>query len=136
MLKLTPYLNFSGNAEEAVNFYKDALDGQIVMLNRFGESPMPCDDAWKQKIMHARITFGDNMLMISDTMKGREVSTNGNIQLSIGLDNEEKTHEIFNNLSSEGLVIMPLAPQFWGDLFGMCKDKFGTNWMLNCTVKK
>ena len=136
-MKLNPYLNFAGNAEEAVHFYKNALGGEVVMLNRFGESPMPGDDDWKQKIMHARIVFGgDNILMISDTMKGNEISTNGNIQLSIGLDDEAKTHEIFNKLAEGGRVTMPLAKQFWGDVFGMLKDKFGINWMLNCAEKK
>lgn len=136
-MKLNPYLNFAGNAEEALNFYKDALGGEVVMLGRYGESPMPGDADWKQKIMHARLQFGeDNLMMISDTMKGHSVSTNGNIQLSIGLDDEEKTKMIFDKLSAGGKVTMPLAKQFWGDLFGMLQDKFGVSWMLNCTEKK
>ncbi|HLK29423.1 MAG TPA: VOC family protein [Puia sp.] len=135
-MKLNPYLNFDGNAEEAVNFYKDALGGEIAMLTRFGESPMPSGDDEKNRIMHARIVFGDNIIMISDTMKGHDFSTKGNIQLSIGLDDEAKTHEIFEKLSAGGTVTMPLAKQFWGDLFGMFQDKFGVNWMLNCTEKK
>jgi len=136
-MKLHPYLNFAGNAEEALNFYKDALEGDVIMLNRFGESPMPSDDDWKQKIMHARLQFGDdNIIMISDTMKGNSISTHGNIQLSIGLDDEEKTKQIFDNLADGGKVTMPLAKQFWGDLFGMLQDKFGISWMLNCTPKK
>ena len=62
-MKLNPYLNFDGNAEEAVNFYKNALDGELVMLSRFGESPIPSADDEKQKIMHARIIFGgDNII--------------------------------------------------------------------------
>jgi len=136
-MKLNPYLNFAGNAEDVINFYKDALGGEVVMLSRYGESPVPCDDDWKQKIMHARIEFGDdNVIMISDAMKGSPFSTHGNIQLTIGLDDEAKTHEIFNNLSNGGTVTMPLAKQFWGSLFGMFTDKFGVEWMLNCTEKK
>jgi PhnB protein len=136
-MKLNPYLNFDGNAEEVMNFYNNALNGEIVMLSRFGESPMPVDEDWKQKIMHARIVFGgDNTIMISDAMKGNQLSTNGNIQLSIGLDDEAKTHEIFDKLAEGGTVSMPLAKQFWGDVFGMLKDKFGVRWMLNCTPKK
>jgi PhnB protein len=134
-MKLSPYLNFAGNAEEAVEFYKTALDGEVVMLTRFGESPVPCAEDEKQKIMHARIVFGsDNIIMISDSLKGGPFSTSGNIQLSIGLDDEEQTNEIFNNLSEGGKVVMPVAKQFWGDIFGMLQDKFGVNWMLNCTT--
>jgi PhnB protein len=136
-MKLNPYLNFAGNAEEALNFYKDALGGEIAMISRYGESPMPSDDDYKQKIMHARLQFGDdNVIMISDTMKGHNVSTNGNIQLSIGLYDEEKTKIIFDKLSAGGKVTMPLAKQFWGATFGMLQDKFGVSWMLNCEEKK
>jgi PhnB protein len=136
-MKLNPYLNFAGNAEEVLNFYKDALNGEIEMVSRYGESPMPCDDDYKQKIMHARLKFGnDNILMLSDAMKGRPVSTNGNIQLSIGTHDEEKTTKIFDALSAGGTVVMPLAKQFWGATFGMLKDKFGVDWMLNCEEKK
>jgi PhnB protein len=132
-MKLNPYLNFAGSAEEAaVNFYKVALGGEVVMLNHYSDSPTPSDEDWKQKIMHARILFsGDHILMISDTMKGKEISTKGNIQLSIGLDNEAKTHEIFNKLAEGGTVTMPLSKQFWGDLFGMLQDKFGVSRRLN-----
>jgi len=136
-MKLHPYLNFAGNAEEVLNFYKDALGGEVVMISRYGESPMPSDEDWKQKIMHARLQFGDdNLIMISDTMKGNSISTHGNIQLSIGLNDEEKTKRIFDQLAEGGKVTMPLAKQFWGDLFGMLQDKFGISWMLNCTPKK
>src|SRR3984957_11405347 len=111
-MKLSPYLNFAGNAEEAVYFYKNALDGEVVMLSRFGESPVPSDEDEKNKIMHARIVFGgDNIIMISDTLKGSPFSTQGNIQLSIGLDDEAKTNEIFNKLSEGGKVVMPVAKQ-------------------------
>ncbi len=136
-MKLHPYLNFAGNAEEALNFYKDALGGEVLTISRYGDSPMPSDDDWKQKIIHARLQFGDdNIIMISDTMKGNSISTHGNIQLSIGLDDEEKTKQIFDKLAEDGKIAMPLAKQFWGDLFGMLQDKFGISWMLNCTPKK
>ncbi|MBS1668154.1 MAG: VOC family protein [Bacteroidetes bacterium] len=136
-MKPVPYLNFAGNAEEALNFYKEALSGEILMITRYGDSPMVSDEDWKQKLMHSRLQFGDgNMIMISDTMKGNIVSTNGNIQLSLGLKEEEKTKTIFDKLAEGGKVTMPLAKQFWGDVFGMLQDKFGVSWMLNCEVKK
>jgi len=136
-MKLNPYLFFEGNATDAIDFYKTALGGEVIALNRFGDSPMPCDDDWKQKIMNARIVFGgDNVIMVSDGVKGKEVSTNGNIQLAIGLEDETRTHEIFNNLAEGGKIAMSLAKQFWGDVFGMLKDKFGVKWMVNCTEKK
>ncbi len=129
---LTPYIHFQGNAEEALNFYKEALGGEIISINRYGDSPMPSDEDYKNKIIHSRLQFGSNLIMISDTFKGNIVSTKGNIQLSISMDDEAKTQEIFDKISAGGRVTMPLAKQFWGATFGMLEDKFGVSWMFNC----
>ena len=131
MMKLTPYLNFEGNAEEVLNFYKDALDGEIVMINRYKDAPMPFDEDWKNKIMHARLKFGKSMIMISDGPKDFKTTFNGNIQLSIEVEDENKMEEVFNKLAAGGKITMPLQKQFWGAKFGMLVDKFGTGWMLS-----
>jgi PhnB protein len=136
-MKLNPYLNFPGNAEEAINFYKNALGGEISQLGRFGESPMPCDEADKQKIMHARLTFDGNLIMFSDGMKGMQFASNGHIQLAVDVsDRPDELETIFNKMAEDGKVTMPLADQFWGSKFGMLQDKFGINWMFNCELKK
>lgn len=134
--KLVPYVNFQGNAEEALNFYSAALGGEVVMLSRYGEAPMPCDESEKQWIMHARLVFGENMIMISDTPKNRPFGVTGNIQLSIQMDDAAEMETVFNKIAGGGTVIMPLADQFWGSKFGMLTDKFGVNWMFNCELKK
>jgi PhnB protein len=130
-MKLTPYLHFEGNAEEVLNFYKDALGGEIVMLSRYGDSPMPVDEDWKNKIIHGRLKFDDNLIMVSDGAKNFKTTFNGNIQLSVEVEDEDKMEGIFNKLAEGGKVTMPLAHQFWGAKFGMLVDKFGTAWMLN-----
>lgn len=135
-MKLTPYLYFSGNAEEALNFYEEVLGGKIEMLSRYADSPMPCDDDWKAKIMHARLVFNDNTIMISDSFKGGEVGMDGNVQLNIEIDDVEALEIVFNKIAIGGKVIMPLQPQFWGAIFGMLKDKFGVRWMFNSMTKK
>jgi PhnB protein len=130
-MELTPYLNFEGNAEEVLNFYKDALDGEIVMISRYKDAPMPFDEDWKNKIMHARLKFGKSIIMISDGPKDFKTTFNGNIQLSIEVEDENKMEEVFNKLAAGGKVTMPLQKQFWGAKFGMLVDKFGTGWMLS-----
>jgi len=135
-MTLVPYLNFPGNAEEVLNFYKNVLGGEILMLSRYGDAPMPCGDDEKNNIMHARLVFGNNMIMISDKPKNYPHNTEGNITLSIGLDDVAETEKIFNQLSEGGQVLMPLADQFWGAKFGMFKDKYGVSWMVNCGLKK
>ena len=130
-MKLTPYIHFAGNAEEVLNFYKEVLGGEIVSLNRYGDSPMPVDEDYKNKIIHARLLFAGNLLMISDTLKGNPVHTNGNIQLSVEVADKVQLATVFNNLAAGGKVTMPLQQQFWGATFGMLVDKFGVAWMLN-----
>ena len=126
-MKLNPYLNFAGNAEEVINFYKDALGGEVVMLTRFEDSPIPRDDDWKQKIMHARIVFGgDNIIMISDAMKGSPFSTNGNIQLSIGLDDEAKHMKFLINLVKAEKLQCHLQNNF-GVMFLEC-SRINSEW--------
>lgn len=135
-MKLTPYLHFAGNAEEALNFYASVFGGRITALNRFSVSPTPVDDDYNEKIIHARLVFDDNMIMISDVMKGNLVSTDGNIDMNIEIDNVEKTKSIFNGLAETGTIILPLQKQFWGATFGMLKDKFGVRWMFNSEDKQ
>ncbi len=129
-MKLTPYLHFAGNAQEVIDFYKQALGGEAT-INRYGDSPMPVDEDYKDKIIHARYVFDGNMIMISDSFKGQLVSTKGNIQLSVEADNEEQLRSSFEKLSEGGKVTMPLEKQFWGAIFGMLEDKFGVRWMFN-----
>lgn len=135
-MKLNPYLLFKGNAEEALNFYKDALGGEVAMLSRYGDSPMPADDDWKQKIMHSRLEFDGNIIMISDSQKQDAVSFEGNVQLSAEVESIDRINEVFAKMSEGGTVILPLQDMFWGARFGMLKDKFGVSWMFNHTLQK
>src|SRR4051794_39356245 len=127
-MELTPYLHFEGNAEEALNFYRNAFDGEIIMLSRYGDSPMPVDEDWKNKIIHGRLKFGKSLIMVSDGSKNFKTTFNGNIQLSVEMEDASKMEGVFNKLSEGGKVTMPLADQFWGARFGMLVDKFGTGW--------
>ena len=136
MFHLVPYLHFNGEAEEVLNFYKDAFGGEVIMLNRYGDSPMQVNEDWKNKIIHSRLKFGDNLIMISDSHNGQLASKEGNIQLSVEVDDEKKIEEVFNKLAEGGKVTMPLAKQFWGATFGMLQDKFGVNWMFNHEEKE
>lgn len=135
-MKLTPYIHFQGNAEEAMNFYAEVLGGSIISINRYGDSPMPTDEDYQDKVMHGRVQFSDNVIMISDTMKGNVVTTAGNIQLSIEIAEEGQIDEIFKKMAEGGIVTMELQDTFWGARFGMLKDKFGVSWMFNHELKK
>lgn len=135
-MTVIPYLHFEGQAEEALNFYKNIFNGEITMTSRYGDAPMPVDDDWKNKLMHVRLKFGDSEIYLSDGPKGYKSSKDGNIQLSLQVPDENKIEELFNKMADGGQITMPLANQFWGAKFGMLKDKYGIGWMFNCELKK
>jgi len=135
-MKLNPYLHFDGDAEDALNFYKDALGGEIIMISRYGDSPMPSDEDWKNKLMHSRLVFDGNLIMISDAFKGNKAKKEGNVQLSVEVESIDRINEIFTKMAEGGTVKMELQDTFWGARFGMLKDKFGVDWMFNHELKK
>ena len=135
-MKLNPYLHFDGDAEEALNFYKNVLGGEIIMISRYGDSPMPSDEDWKNKLMHSRLLFDGNLIMISDAFKGNMAKKEGNVQLSVEVESIDRINEVFARMAEGGEVKMELQDTFWGARFGMLKDKFGVDWMFNHELKK
>jgi len=134
MKQLNVYLAFPGTCEEALNFYKTCLDGEIVSISRFGESPVETPEAYKQKIMHAEFKADGIFFMASDGMPGQPVPPGDMVSLSINLTDAQEQETIFNRLAEGGKVTMPLETTFWGAVFGMVTDKFGIHWMLNREV--
>ena len=133
-MKLIPYLHFTGQAEEALKFYEAAFDGQIAMLSRYGDGPMDVAEADRNKVMHGRLVFGDNILMISDVCD-RPMTVGDAVALSINLVGDEAAAVlVFQRLSEGGWVTMPPAKMFWGAWFGMLTDRFGVRWMINCEL--
>lgn len=135
-MTLHPYLTFNGNCEEAINFYQHALNGEIKGIQTFGQSPMPVADEHKNRVMHAELHFGNNLIMASDSMPDRPVTPGTNFALSLNFTDVKEEEDVFNRLSTGGMVTLPLQDQFWGARFGMCTDKFGVAWMVNCPLQQ
>src|SRR5271166_1426719 len=133
MLELESYLFFYGKCEEALNFYKGIFGGQVSSIMRMKEAPpeMPSPPNWGDKIMHSRFESPSVKFMASD---GRPdtVNTDGNIALSLSTRDEAEGTRVFNKLSEGGTVDMPMQDTFWGAKFGVLKDKYGIEWMVNC----
>src|SRR5258707_11094531 len=132
-MKLNTYLHFNGNCEEALNFYVKALGAKPVMMLRYSEAPEKneCAGNMDQKIMHGRITIGDNVIMASDAPAERFTAPAG-FSINIGVDTPEEAERLFKALSEKAEICMPIAETFWADRFGMLKDQFGVPWMVNC----
>ena len=122
---IIPYLNFNGNAAEALNFYSKALNGEVVYKQTFGESPMESSEEQKNKIMHASFKAGDLQFLVSDTMPGQPVTSGTNISLSLNFNDADEMNKTFAALSESGKVTMELQDTFWGARFGMLEDKYG-----------
>jgi len=133
-IDLMPYLQFQGNCEEALDFYKNILEGRVEIVSRFDNPAMNAPENFKNKILHAAFFFGKFQLFASDTMPQKTAeSFVPNISLSLGFTEEEKAKDIFDRLSVGGKIHVPFKKQFWGDWHGNFTDRFGIRWMVNCT---
>ena len=134
--KLNPYLSFKNNAREAMEFYKTVFGGKLT-LQTFKDFHASTDPSEDNKIMHAELEAGKEMtLMASDTPNRMESRPEMNSSISLTGDNEKELKTYFQKLSAGGTVSMPLEKAMWGDMFGMCTDKFGVSWMVNITAPK
>ncbi|KON79919.1 VOC family protein [Azoarcus sp. PA01] len=132
---LNPYLTFDGQCEAAFRFYADCLGGTVTALARFGEAPQ-CDEVLtpeqRDRIMHARLAVGDQVLMGSDTTPEHPYEGIHGCAVSLNVDSVAEAERIFTTLAEGGTVQMRLAQTFWAARFGMCVDRFGVPWMINC----
>ncbi|WP_432664167.1 VOC family protein [Wukongibacter baidiensis] len=132
-MKIVAYLMLSGNCEEALNFYKEVLNGEIVFLQRYKDAVgMPVADEDKEKVLHAQLEFGENKLYFSDSNKHQPLKVGNNVSLTLEFEDEGEQQRVFDLLAKDGQVQMPLEDQFWGAKFGSVIDKFGFYWSLNC----
>jgi len=134
-MKITPYINLPGNAEEAMAFYKGIFGGKSEIM-RWGEMPpdpkMPVSDEWQSKIMHGALTISEGLeIYLADSWTEGEGTYANNVFLHVEFDSEEELRKAFGALSTEGKVNMPLGETFWGAVYGDLVDKFGTGWGLH-----
>jgi PhnB protein len=135
MLGVHPYIAFKGNCRDAIEFYKGALDAQVLFTQTVGESPMS-NMGPAENIMHCTIKVGDSTIMLCDDPRPDAAAGDGNISLAIGLNDPQRAKQIYDNLAKDGSVVMPLGKTYWAEAFGMVTDKFGIKWMVNCEAPK
>lgn len=128
--QLNPYLTFNGNAREAMEFYHSVFGGQL-RINTFGEFGSS-DPAIADKVMHAMLTTDQGyILMASDIAPGMPYNPGNTITCSLSGDPGEGLEQAWEKLSDGGTITMPFEKQVWGDVYGMCIDKFGIPWMVD-----
>ena len=132
-MRVNPYLMFNGRCKEAFTFYAECLGGKIeAMLPHAGtpaEGHVPAE--WREKIMHARLALGADVIMGSDAPPGHFEQPKG-FSVTLQLTDPAEADRIFQRLSDGATVTMPIQQTFWATRFGMLVDRFGTPWMVNC----
>jgi PhnB protein len=129
--RINVYLNLNGKCEEAMNFYKDCLGGELILNKVEGsqvENEFPPE--MKNKIMHSELAKDDMLLMATDGCTDNFQEGN-NVSLFLNCATEDEIRIYFDGLSVGGRVIQPLEDQFWGALFEVLTDKYGITWMLS-----
>lgn len=132
-LSINPYLNFAGNCREAFELYAKVLEAPVSFLITMGESPM-ADEVPKEmhdQICHISLQRDGLTLMGSDCLPDQYEAPQGTT-INIGVETVEKAESVFAQLSEGGEITMPLEETFWAERFGMCVDRFGVPWMVNC----
>jgi PhnB protein len=130
-MHVQPYLNFDGRCDEALEFYKKALDAKVGMLMRFKDAPdkSMITPGSENKVMHSQVQVGDTTLLMSDGRCTGNANFHG-IALAISVDSEAEAEKTFTALADGGQVQMPLTKTFFSPRFGMLSDKFGVGWMI------
>lgn len=146
MATVSTYLNFPRSTEEAFNFYKSVFGTEFAGdgIVRFKDIPAseelpPLQEADKNLVMHVSLPIlGGHFLMGTDAPEsmGFKVKFGNNMYINLSPDTRKETKRLFEALSDGGTVEQELQDMFWGDYYGSCKDKFGVEWMFNCSEKE
>ncbi|MGP1908447.1 VOC family protein [Metabacillus sp. JX24] len=132
---VNPYIVTNGNGQEAVKFYVNALNAELVSIQTFGEMPedpnhpIPADA--KDRVMNAQFKAGNTLMMLSDTFPGMPYTLGSQLSIAIHIDSADAAKDVFEKLSAGGNVTMPLQETFWSPAYGQVKDKYGVEWQVS-----
>jgi len=136
MASINPHINFNGNAEEAFNFYRSVFGGDFAKIMRFKDlasAEYPVAENEANKIMHIALPIGKSILMANDVPEilGRTNENENRSKIVISAESKEEADKLSNGLSSGGQIEMPISDSPWGSYFGMFRDKYGIEWMVD-----
>lgn len=140
MARINPHINFNGNAEEAFTFYRSVFGGEFEAIIRFKDihsSEFPITEKESNKIMHIALPIGNSTLMANDVpeIMGQVNENENRSKIFINTQSREEADKLFNGLSAGGLIEVPITTCPWGSYFGMFRDKFGIEWMVDFKSK-
>lgn len=141
MAQINPHINFNGNGEEAFTFYKSVFGGEFSKVIRYKDissEEFPIPEKESHKLMHIALPIGKNFLFGNDILEimGRVDENENRSKIAITADNKEEAYKLFNGLSADGQIEMPLDENPDGTYFAMFRDKFGIEWMVQLDPRK
>jgi PhnB protein len=140
MAQINPHINFNGNAEEAFTFYKSVFGGEFAKIMRFKDissAEFPVADHEANKILHIALPIGRNILIANDVpeIMSRTNENENRSKISISAESKEEADKLFKGLSAGGQIEGPIGESPWGSYFGMFRDKYGIEWIVNFDPK-
>ncbi len=136
MTIINPHINFNGNAEEAFNFYKSVFGGEftkIIHMKDLASAEFPVADADINKIMHIALPIGEHNTLIANDVPeflGKVSENENRSKISVSADSREEADKIFSGLAMGGQVEVPIGDSPWNTYFGMLRDKYGIEWIV------
>jgi len=136
MASINPHINFNGNAEDAFTFYKSVFGGEFAKIMRFKDlasAEFPVSENEANLIMHIALPIGKDILMANDVppSMGKTNENENRSKIVISAESKEEADKLFNGLSAGGQIEMPIADSPWGSYFGMFRDKYGIEWIVD-----
>lgn len=138
MAIVNAYLSFNGNCEKAFEFYKSVFDKDFKYIGRYKDVPEVARQYFpnckEEHIMHIGLPISDEtILMGADIIDidRKEMNAYNFFSLYVSTESKEEANRLFNLLSKDGEIILPISEQFWGSYYGICMDKFGVNWKIS-----
>lgn len=134
-MQLHPNIFFTGNAEEALEFYRDALGGEIDIA-RYKDAPpdMGSFPDWGEKVMYGQLRSPYGVIAAMDAPPGRGGGEPNGFGVTIYAETEDDGSSAFQKLARGGSVTMPFDKTFFAEKFGMVDDKYGVTWMVTYRV--
>ncbi|GAA4284420.1 VOC family protein [Brevibacterium daeguense] len=134
-IRISPYLNFAGSAREAMSFYREVFGGELT-IDTFGDYDMAENPEDRDKVMHSQLQVSPELsIMASDAPPGMPLDTGAQVSVAVFDDDPAETERLgrmFEALSTDGgQVTVPFEKAPWGDVFGMCVDRFGISWLFD-----
>ncbi len=135
-MSFIPFLTFDGQAEEAMRFYAEVFGADDIQIMRFSDAPPSEGMEPSDRVMYSHIMVGEACVMAYDVPNGMPFTPQESVSVNHPMEDVDEARATFDKLAEGGEVTMPFEATFFSPGFGMCRDRFGTNWMIAVPEQK